>query len=882
MKINLCVETMNENKIKYYLSIILSIFSLSLYGQNKVLPADTLRNIHLQEVLVNAIQPDIPATRSVIGQEAIRHIQATDLSGLSQLLPGVLVRNPNLNAPASFNIRSVTYGNETNAMGTAIFMDGLRMDNNANMQQIGLESYGTLYNSSALSGLDVRSISPSSVESIEVVRGVPSARYGDMTSGAVLIKSKAEQQPLTVGLRFTATEKLANIGKGTRIGKSNSILYLGVEYAYSRQSPVVIEEAFQRIGVQAAYTKDYSSATLRLNLRGFWTSDKNERGKNTVDGEYQKYFNRGISISANGQWHLKKTWITSLEYQAGMTYGHQKNESSNYYSGTQQVTTYTTETGEHEGVFLSPNYFTQLTIDGKPVSMDASLIGNLKKNFHEKLYNHFQVGLQMDMEANRGNGISFDPLRPPLEMLQVRTRSYRDIPSLYQYGAFAENLFSLHSGKMRTELQAGVRLTYSQTHSIHYKPVFDPRVNFRQILIERGDESFLSRLSVRAGWGLLHKMPVLAYLYPEKSYTDMNCFTYNDTENNRRLTVMHTFVTDQTFNPKLRLPVNRKVELGVNFRIKGVETDIVWFNERLKNGYCTGNLADPFTYRRYDPLINKGESPTLTNQGIVNNNKPLPYSTHTTFAMYTRPENGIEQKKQGIEYTIGPIRWRSLYSSLFVNGSYIKVREKNTALSAVHPTVEVNGQAYPYVGIYETNTFTSNLQVNQLFSTRFQFITQIPRIGLITSLALQCVWIDKQQRGMESDYDNPVYLTDDNSNRIEGDPMTDTEHQKRINPVYYIDREGNRYPFTQEMETDKRFADLILRANSPTAFLQNSYGPYFLLNLRVTKEIGRHISVAFCANNLTKSNPKRYSTSARQYTILNPDLYYGAELSFRF
>lgn len=53
---------------------------------------DTLRNIRLQEVIVTT-QSDAPGTRSVIGQDAIRHIQATDLSVLSQLLPGVLVRN---------------------------------------------------------------------------------------------------------------------------------------------------------------------------------------------------------------------------------------------------------------------------------------------------------------------------------------------------------------------------------------------------------------------------------------------------------------------------------------------------------------------------------------------------------------------------------------------------------------------------------------------------------------------------------------------------------------------------------------------------------------------------------------------------------------------
>ena len=192
------------------LGVLFFIFcSLIINGQEQLAPSDTLRNVRLREVVVTATQPDAPGTSSLIGQDAIRHIQATDLSDLSQLLPGVLTRNPDLNSPAVFTIRSATYENTTNALGTAILVDGMRMNNNMNMQQLGLEGQGSLFNSSVLSGFDVRSISPASIESVEVIRGVPSARYGDATSGIVLVNSKAGVQPYAVGLRFTATEKLA-------------------------------------------------------------------------------------------------------------------------------------------------------------------------------------------------------------------------------------------------------------------------------------------------------------------------------------------------------------------------------------------------------------------------------------------------------------------------------------------------------------------------------------------------------------------------------------------------------------------------------------------------------------------------------------------------
>lgn len=867
---------------KVLVSTFFILFPLVVNGQKKIVPIDTLPNIQLREVVVTATQPDAPGTSSVIGQDAICHIQATDLSDLSQLLPGVLTRNPDLNTPAVFTVRSATYENTTNALGTAIWVDGVRMNNNINMQQMGLEGQRNLFNSSVLSGFDVRSLSPTSIESVEVIRGVPSARYGDATSGVVLVNSKAGLQPYTVGLRFTATEKLASIGKGMTVGAHGNTLYLGADYALSAQDPRLPEHQFQRIGIQIAHAKEFTSASLRLNLRGYWMQDKSGRGRNTIEGEFQKALNQGFSFSANGWWNLNRSWISTLEYCAGLTYSDQKNESSTYYSGTQQVTTYTRLPGEQAGIFLAPNYFSQLSVEGKPLYADVSLTANLRNTLYNNVYSHFLLGVEAGTEGNRGKGILFDPLRPPLEMIRIRTRSFRSIPFVYHYTAFAEDKIIFATGKMKTELQAGIRLTHLETASLHYAPTIDPRINVRQVLVEQKEDAILKHFSVRAGWGLMHKMPVLAYLYPDKYYTDKNCFTYNDMENGKRLTVMHTFVTDQTFNSELRLPVNQKFELGLNLRIGRITADVVWFREHLRNGFCTTEMAEPFTYRRYDPLSDKGEHPQQTPDGIINNGQPLPYSTQATFATYTSPENGIEQLKKGIEYTLDMGYWDFLHTSLLISGSYLNLHEKNTALSAAHPQVELNGKPYPYVGIYEADHKTYNLRVWQQFSSRFQFITQLPRIGLITTLTLQAVWTDKQRRGMESNYENPVYLVDDNGNRIDGDIMTDTEHRKRLNPVYYMDNEGVRHPFTPDMENDRRFADLVMDTGATTAFLTDSFGPYFLLNLRITKKIGRYASVAFCVNNLTQSNPKRYTRSTQQYTIQNPGLYYGAEMTIRF
>lgn len=111
------------------------------------------------------------------------------------------------------------------------------------------------------------------------------------------------------------------------------------------------------------------------------------------------------------------------------------------------------------------------------------------------------LGLEMGTEGNRGEGIQFDPLRPSLEMIRMRTRSFRSIPFVHQYTAFAEDKVTFHTGKMRTEIQAGVRFTKLQTEALRYAPTADPRINVRQILLEQNENPLLKHLSIRARLG---------------------------------------------------------------------------------------------------------------------------------------------------------------------------------------------------------------------------------------------------------------------------------------------------------------------------------------------------------------------------------------------
>ena len=167
-------------------------------------------NFRLDEVVVTAKASKAgQSTASTISRTAMDHMQTSSLADLMQLLPGGVVSNPNLSSASTMNIRAFGnyYGDNAesgalnmNSLGTAIIMDGSPISNNANMQSINSAINGSLMSKGDVavgggvppnSGVDLRQISTDNIESVEVIRGIPSAEYGDLTAGAVIVNSKA-------------------------------------------------------------------------------------------------------------------------------------------------------------------------------------------------------------------------------------------------------------------------------------------------------------------------------------------------------------------------------------------------------------------------------------------------------------------------------------------------------------------------------------------------------------------------------------------------------------------------------------------------------------------------------------------------------------------
>jgi len=131
-------------------------------------------------------------TASVIDRDAIANQIASSLQGVLELVPGVPLQPPGLDAAAQFSLRALATSPtagvgglagpgaaDIGAAGTLIVLDGIPLSNNANLQTVGARGETVPTASTAGGGIDLRRIPASTLERVEVIRGIPSARWGD-------------------------------------------------------------------------------------------------------------------------------------------------------------------------------------------------------------------------------------------------------------------------------------------------------------------------------------------------------------------------------------------------------------------------------------------------------------------------------------------------------------------------------------------------------------------------------------------------------------------------------------------------------------------------------------------------------------------------------
>ena len=434
-------------------------FSVSYIGYKEysisiTLKKDVEMNIKLQqqslglkEVTVTAEQSTSGTTSSRIKSDAINHVQASSLKDVMQLVPGNISENPDLSQASKISIREIE-SDINSALGTAIIVDNVPISNDGNMQ-VSIKSADDI-ESNAGTGVDLRTISVENIESITIDVGIPSAEHGNLTSGAVHIKTKSGGSPYNVKLKADPHTKQAYIGKGYLLKNDLGVLNFDIGYTQSYKHLVKQTDLYKRINGTAKYSKTFfrNRSPLQIDFKvDFLNSFDGYKWDPDMLQEEEFYEqDKQIQTKFSADWSLNKSFITNLSFDFGFNKTWQEGfektlESSS--SGPNFFST-ATEDGEYEIAYGPATYYSEVTYDGKPFNLYSKLKAKLYKKTG-LISNNILLGAEWRTTGNNGEGRIFDLTKPPANE-GTRPRPFTDIPSLNQFSIFFEDKIKIEIG----------------------------------------------------------------------------------------------------------------------------------------------------------------------------------------------------------------------------------------------------------------------------------------------------------------------------------------------------------------------------------------------------------------------------------------------------
>lgn len=850
-------------------------------------------SLALSEVVVTA-QEHKNGSTSTIAQTAIQHLQPKSVDDLLQLLPGGVTKNPNLNSVGQAYIREIS-SNSNNALGTAVVVNGAPLSNDANLQTLSTAKSGaSLINAQSTSGqgTDLRTISPDNIESVEVIRGIPSVEYGNLTSGAVVIKTKSGVTPLEAKVKLDSYSKMFYAGKGFLLGEKAGAMNLSADYSQSYDDIRMKYKGFDRVTANVGYSNTFMKHSTPLTFNAnvsFYSNINNEKADPQLKTDERiKNENMGIRFNLEGNWRLNKSWISNLGYSFMTSYSRQKDFQNKYVvlqSGVTPISdSYISQ--EYQSRFQSASYYSPFSVEGKPIDIFAQLKADKLFQISANCFSKLKLGVDWNYNVNKGDGLLFDPLLPPevTGNQSVRTRSFKSIPAMNQLSAFLEDRFQIPIKSSLLTLQAGLRMTelFIDESQAHRGNIFmaDPRFNLEYNVLNKDNNSIFDDLTFSAGFGITTKSPTLLYLYPDKAYLDETSFasTFGN-DPNKALSVMTTKVIDDTSNPDLKPTVNRKIEVGLSAKVRQFMGSMNFFYEKSKNEFGFSSVPVVMPFRRYS--IPNGVEDFSYRDGMVHykqtgdqHDYEATVYNDVSFFTYSRPDNRYQTQKKGIEYSLNFGEIPFLKTSLIVDGAWLHIKRFSTTLSYKKISTSYKGEKYPYMAVMPAGMDGS---INSRFNTNFRFITHIPQLKMVFSTTAQVIWKQTEQNICEDESGNPLYYK-------AVDPQANNVEKYFVNPVGFIDRNKVYTAWDKVNGSDINQPFYLMRTQyvHENYFGKENFPTTVILNFRLTKEIGKMLEFSFMANNFLKIRKIAKRETAPGYATLTIPMYFGAEMKLKF
>lgn len=781
------------------------------------------------------------STTSIIGRQALDHLQATSLKDILQLLPGgVSMKNPSLTSPGQFKVR--TLASDDNAtFGAAIIINGMPVSTNANMNTgLGLSSI-----SSGNSGADLRSIATDDIESVEVIRGVASAEYGDVSSGVMIVNKRIGVSDLNMKARIMPGIKQLHAGKGFDI-KSAGSLNISADYARGTSDPRFLTDKYNRGLLSLAHRKTLldKTWTLTTNLDLSYTGEW--KGADPDEPEAMKKFFSSrdafsLRLSHNGMLKLDKALARTLKYDVALSLSSDRIFNDRLVPVGAGAILDATKDGMYEGTPYPSSYETLSGTKSNPVMYWAKFSDLFYLNVGN-MSNRFNVGTEWKIEGNRGIG-QYDKTPKFKAFAQDRIRRFCDIPYMNQISAYVEDNVVLTFSERRYPNitgQVGVRWTVVQPWRNERMMALSPRLN-----IAVNPERYLS---LRLGYGISEKVPSLQDLYPSPDYYDFYNMSVSDGQKSYYLYSTRVFDNKPVSIKTMR---GTKYELGFDVRLdNGMSFSVVGYHENVSRGFGPDNSEWKtlvFDVWNAADVTFTGQKPIYDQQN--------PSRRDTVLYNLIRPGNPKSRRNRGIEFDFNFGKINATNTSFYLSGAWSETRSSSSNLGYKLPVGEARNYGPVYV-VYPESSYS--FSENRRFSATLRVVQHIPVIRFIVSASAQCILYE---------YDHEV--------------------SSGTRPLGYI--YGSEYiKFTEDQldDVEFNFHGYMLKDQIFDTRISNvpvTWPAIWCLDMRVTKEIGDKAGFSFYANNVLFSQPWQSNSVSVSKVERNGGLFsYGLEIFLNF
>jgi len=472
------------------------------------------------------------ATTFEINSGDIEHLQASGLGDVLELVPGTLNRvKMGLNSKVTATIRNNLQSNNLQyleSFGTQIMVDDVVLSNNGMMSSRGVGSSPYL---NPGEGIDLRSISADHVQSVEVVQGVPSVKYGDFAEGVIKVNTKSQTQKAKLKFKYSIDTKDLSLNQGLRF--KDYLFYYAANYAYSERDIRKKGDEYSRFSLSLKCAKSFFNQRLKLNYEVWGTRSIDE--EKPTDFQQKSHSNRGYKMIQS----LKLDYFFNT--QSSVNFKSFLSITKNHYKASQLVDAQPT------------SYIGKMQEKGKIYHSGFHGIYQYTTQFYG-VSNQFLTGVDFSYETNQGEGLILDEEKNFYGQYSLkRSYSYDWFPGIHQGSFFFEDQIE---GKLWKEfaIRLGFRCDLFDLESVSQKArlgsFFSPRVNLIYHLF--------SNFRIRSGYGKSAKLPSFQHIYSAPDY-----YTLADTITTEVL----NYIVDQS-NSALHGYTVEKFEVGFDYSLK--------------------------------------------------------------------------------------------------------------------------------------------------------------------------------------------------------------------------------------------------------------------------------------------------------------------------